>query len=427
MFLKMNTKRGFTLIELLTVIAILGILVLLAAPRFLGYAEQAQLAQIKNDVKAHETTIEAKLTSDSSYQKEIDKWNQIGKEEVDKAFDEKRMFDKKGLVTSVAGFSCNGNGEGNDDDYIIHTIVNKSSGLSLVTASIGNLPSDSKSDCYEIPKKYINSKLSGKFIYGEGGVFYIHNKPANTIVDEDGSNDENSFGEILSCNGDEWRNKANPASDFYGYGLTREALDAQAAEFGMTIEQLLMAQGFTEEEANMQIEAMVDKYTITNYVGSSKNVVIPCEINGMPVSSIEGLQGENGAFIRGAFQGLQIESVVFPSTLKNIGIQAFDDNQIKEIKLPDNVFNVSFASFRKNPIEKLDLGNGVMMIGTSAFDARHVATENPLKELTLPASLQVIEHNNTFQLPGLKIVNNYSNLDVSSYFEHNTSIEIINH
>ena len=60
-------KKGFTLIELLTVIAILGILVLLAAPKFLGYTEQAKLAQIKNDVKAHEIQLSLNLTDDFSY------------------------------------------------------------------------------------------------------------------------------------------------------------------------------------------------------------------------------------------------------------------------------------------------------------------------------------------------------------------------
>lgn len=60
-------KKGFTIIELLTVIAILGILVLLAAPKFLGYTEQAKLAQIKNDVKSHEVQLSMKLTEEPSY------------------------------------------------------------------------------------------------------------------------------------------------------------------------------------------------------------------------------------------------------------------------------------------------------------------------------------------------------------------------
>lgn len=51
----MKNKKGFTLIELIVVIAVLGILVLLATPKFIGYVEDAKVAQIKNDVKAYES------------------------------------------------------------------------------------------------------------------------------------------------------------------------------------------------------------------------------------------------------------------------------------------------------------------------------------------------------------------------------------
>ena len=46
-----KNKKGFTLIELLVVIAILGILVLLAAPRFLGYTKDAKVATMQADAK----------------------------------------------------------------------------------------------------------------------------------------------------------------------------------------------------------------------------------------------------------------------------------------------------------------------------------------------------------------------------------------
>ena len=52
----LRNKKGFTLIELLTVIAILGILVLIAAPKFLGYTAQANVATMKADVKALSTS-----------------------------------------------------------------------------------------------------------------------------------------------------------------------------------------------------------------------------------------------------------------------------------------------------------------------------------------------------------------------------------
>ena len=47
----LKNKKGFTLVELLVVIVILGILVLIAAPKFLGYTADAKVATMKADVK----------------------------------------------------------------------------------------------------------------------------------------------------------------------------------------------------------------------------------------------------------------------------------------------------------------------------------------------------------------------------------------
>ena len=47
-------KAGFTLIELLVVLVILGILVLIAAPRFLGYSKDANVTAMQADAKVLE-------------------------------------------------------------------------------------------------------------------------------------------------------------------------------------------------------------------------------------------------------------------------------------------------------------------------------------------------------------------------------------
>lgn len=68
--LKRN-KRGFTLIELIVVIVILGILVLLAMPKFMGYVEKARLANIQHDIKVAENKVEEYLIK---YNKLPDDW-----------------------------------------------------------------------------------------------------------------------------------------------------------------------------------------------------------------------------------------------------------------------------------------------------------------------------------------------------------------
>jgi prepilin-type N-terminal cleavage/methylation domain len=60
MFLKMmnKKKKGFTLIELIAVIAILGILIAIIAPRMMGYTDSAKVSKTKANVKTLITAIE---------------------------------------------------------------------------------------------------------------------------------------------------------------------------------------------------------------------------------------------------------------------------------------------------------------------------------------------------------------------------------
>jgi len=51
-------KKGFTIIELIVVMAIIGVLVLLAMPKFMGYTEKARLTEIKSNTKQLENASE---------------------------------------------------------------------------------------------------------------------------------------------------------------------------------------------------------------------------------------------------------------------------------------------------------------------------------------------------------------------------------
>ena len=52
---KLKNSKGFTLIEMLVVVAIIGILVLLALPSYLGYIKDANVATMQADIRVLES------------------------------------------------------------------------------------------------------------------------------------------------------------------------------------------------------------------------------------------------------------------------------------------------------------------------------------------------------------------------------------
>lgn len=134
-------SKGFTMIEVLTVIAILGIIVLLAAPRFLSYIETAKLAQIKNDVKAHENHIESKLVISSDY---IDDWDFVSNQQMEELRTSTKLYDRTGLI--------------DESTNVLFTQDNKI-----------------------IPNKTINTKLKGIFIFDSNGKVYYYDGKVEAV------------------------------------------------------------------------------------------------------------------------------------------------------------------------------------------------------------------------------------------------------
>jgi hypothetical protein len=113
---------------------------------------------------------------------------------------------------------------------------------------------------------------------------------------------------------------------------------------------------------------------IANYRGSSKEPVIPREIQGYPVGRIK----------HNAFQGKGITGITIPETVKSISDDAFADNQLTSVAIPGSVESIGQRAFQNNQLTSITFEEGVKDIGNYAFE------NNKLESVTIPQSVRNI-------------------------------------
>lgn len=98
--------------------------------------------------------------------------------------------------------------------------------------------------------------------------------------------------------------------------------------------------------------------TITEYLGSDLEVVIPSQIDGLTINTI-------GMY---AFAGRSLTKVTFPETITNIENYSFTANLLESVIIPDNVISIGEGAFSDNKLTKISLPrNEVISIGAYAF------------------------------------------------------------
>lgn len=95
--MKSNKKKGFTLIELLVVVAILGILLLIAMPKFTDYIQDSKVAHIKSDIKSYETMVDLESFENANVDSE---WDLVSLDNMNEYRDSNALYSKSGLVKS---------------------------------------------------------------------------------------------------------------------------------------------------------------------------------------------------------------------------------------------------------------------------------------------------------------------------------------
>jgi hypothetical protein len=176
---------------------------------------------------------------------------------------------------------------------------------------------------------------------------------------------------------------------------------------------------------------------ITDYKGSAKNVSIPKELNGLPVTVIDedafmgkgltgvvipegviAIKGFGGDSVgRGAFACNQLTSVTIPKGVTTIGMNAFRDNQLTSVTIPNSVTTIGMNAFRSNQLTSVTIPDSVTKIEEGAFE------KNPLTSLVLGKGLTyllrgVFRGNKLTSITikkGEPSINTYAGFPISTY------------
>jgi hypothetical protein len=157
--------------------------------------------------------------------------------------------------------------------------------------------------------------------------------------------------------------------------------------------------------------------TITDYIGSGGDIVIPSEINGVTVQQI-GQRAFNCYFCAN-----YLTSVYIPDTVISIGKDAFYGNRLTSLVIPDSVTSIGFGAFGSNKLTNVDIPNSVTSIGGCAF------SHNQLTSVVIPNSVTYVGNSAFYsnQLTSIVISDSLTYIG-DSVFSNNqlTSVDIPN-
>lgn len=301
-------KKGFTAIEILSVLAIVGILVLLVMPRYTMYVHHAKETEIRAEIKIYENMVDLMLIDNEL---DFDKLNELTLNDstIEKLVTMKDIYNKKGIMNS-------NNAEG----------------------PFYEIPKDLKFNTSSILSYDYN--LEGTFIMNKKKtVYYVEQdveelkKMAEPEIPEELKEIEGNGNSLIKVNVDDFSGISSgntKASD----SLTK-AIELSSAGDGLYIEE-----GTFNPESNdvfwvspyKKYSAMILRKSLT-LVGSGEKTVLE-------ITDSNSIQPKDGAFFALTFNAPNI-------TLKNMTIHVKQDS-IKSLNTVFNIWGVWDGSTSKN-------------------------------------------------------------------------------
>ena len=132
------------------------------------------------------------------------------------------------------------------------------------------------------------------------------------------------------------KNSDEKSEDTKKEALSTEQSMEQESESEESTEEVAEESQQIIDEADFEYSVTQGEITITKYLGTNTNVVIPATIKDLPVTAI----GNN------AFQGDEnLQTIELPKGLKTIGDWAFAESGLTKIKIPESVLEIGENAF----------------------------------------------------------------------------------
>ena len=384
----LKNKKGFTLIELIVVIAIIGVLVLLATPKFINYLAEAKEARYAYNVKVVEQQMEIYQVRGEAIPN-IENWSPIEKETLEQMLREGKVYSVDGNLLKV-----------NLDDklgaFIFTTPVYADELVSKLPDDIYKIiPRDSEllKDVND-KETYVIGETTNKVYYVSTKLEGLESEVEEPIVE---ANDPSDFIYRSVSGGIEITDYKGDSKDV----VIPETVDGQPVKsigykafIGKQLTSVVIPDGVefirgsafhnnqltsitipssvknisTAFSGNPLLEAVVVETDNQNYK-SINNAIYTKDgkslILGTKVMA-NNIENTVNRIEYGAFEGMGLTSVTIPNGVTYVGDYSFNNNQLTSVVIPDSLTSIGKQAFSFNQLKTINLNN-VNKIMSEAF------------------------------------------------------------